>query len=79
MMQPSIEDADSPRFDFKTRLFGAYVMVLVLGAVLAAMVYHYATADTVDHSVRVHGRKPANQDWLPVLRDGHSPDPATGR
>lgn len=45
----------------------------------AAMVYHYATADTVDHSVRVHGRKPANQDWLPVLRGGHTPDPATGR
>jgi len=36
----------------------------------AAMVYHYASADTVDNSVAVHGRKPANQDWLPVLRNG---------
>lgn len=36
----------------------------------AAMVYHYATADTVDNSVAVYGRKPANQDWLPVLRNG---------
>jgi ectoine hydroxylase-related dioxygenase (phytanoyl-CoA dioxygenase family) len=36
----------------------------------AAMVYHYATADTIDNSVAVYGRKPANQDWLPVLRDG---------
>jgi ectoine hydroxylase-related dioxygenase (phytanoyl-CoA dioxygenase family) len=35
----------------------------------AAMVYHYATADTVDNSVAVYGRKPANQDWLPVLRN----------
>jgi phytanoyl-CoA hydroxylase len=39
----------------------------------AAMVYHYATADTIDHSVRTYGRKPANQDWLPVLRDGLTP------
>jgi diguanylate cyclase (GGDEF)-like protein len=32
------------RFDFKTRLFCAYLLVLVLGAVLAAMVYHYGNA-----------------------------------
>ena len=31
-------------FDFKTRLFGAYVIVLVLGAALAAMVYHYGNS-----------------------------------
>jgi len=40
------------------------------GDLRAAMVYHYATADTVDNSVAVHGRKPANQDWLPVMRNG---------
>jgi diguanylate cyclase (GGDEF)-like protein len=32
------------RFDFKTRVFAAYVIVLVLGAVLATMVYHYGNA-----------------------------------
>jgi diguanylate cyclase (GGDEF)-like protein len=32
------------RYDFKTRLFGAYVIVLFLGAVLAALVYHYGNA-----------------------------------
>jgi len=46
-------------------------------ALRAAMVYHYATADTIDHSIRVHGRKPANQDWLPVLRDGQQAGAAT--
>jgi chlorinating enzyme len=42
----------------------------------AAMVYHYATADTIDHSVRVYGRRPANQDWLPVLRGAGKPAPS---
>jgi len=32
------------RFGFKTKVFGAYVIVLALGAVLAAMVYHYGNA-----------------------------------
>lgn len=36
----------------------------------AAMVYHYATADTIDNSESVYGSRPANQDWLPVLRHG---------
>lgn len=36
----------------------------------AAMVYHYATAGTVDNSEQRFGRKPANQEWLPVMRNG---------
>ena len=36
----------------------------------AAMVYHYAHASTIDNSETVYGRKPANQEWVPVLRAG---------
>jgi len=36
----------------------------------AAMVYHYATAGSIDHSVKRFGRQPKNQEWLPVLRKG---------
>jgi len=36
----------------------------------AAMVYHYAHAATIDHSEAVYGHKPANQEWVPVLRAG---------
>ena len=36
----------------------------------AAMVYHYAHASTIDNSEAVYGRRPANQEWVPVLRAG---------
>jgi len=45
----------------------------------AAMVYHYASADTVDNSEVVYGRKPVNQDWLPVLRGGRPCNGDDGR
>ena len=34
----------------------------------AAMVYHYATADSVDHSAEYW---PSSNAWVPVRRDGH--------
>jgi ectoine hydroxylase-related dioxygenase (phytanoyl-CoA dioxygenase family) len=34
----------------------------------AAMVYHYAQAGTQDQSEERFGRRPPNQDWLPVRR-----------
>ena len=39
-------------------------------AMRAAMVYHYAEAGTVDHSVKRFGFQPPNVDWFPVLRAG---------
>ncbi|MDP6376297.1 MAG: phytanoyl-CoA dioxygenase family protein [Pseudomonadales bacterium] len=36
----------------------------------AAMVYHFATSDTIDRSEQKYGRKPPNQDWMPILRYG---------
>jgi ectoine hydroxylase-related dioxygenase (phytanoyl-CoA dioxygenase family) len=36
----------------------------------AAMVYHYASADTVDQSMEKLGFVPPNMDWMPVRRSG---------
>ena len=38
----------------------------------AAMVYHFATADTVDHSIERFGNAMPNVDWMPLLRNGRA-------
>lgn len=50
------------RFDIKTRVFSAYVIVLILGAVLATLVYHYGNA-TLGASRVLTGRD------VPMLHD----------
>jgi phytanoyl-CoA hydroxylase len=36
----------------------------------AAMVYHFATSDTLDHSIERFGKAMPNVDWMPLLRNG---------
>jgi ectoine hydroxylase-related dioxygenase (phytanoyl-CoA dioxygenase family) len=40
----------------------------------AAMVYHYASAGTIDHSEEYW---PSTYDWVPVRRSGHAVPPSS--